>query len=69
MNTSFFSLTTEIGRRVFNAFTRADRDNARVPADQDDGITVWLFVAIGLLVAPAFFILGSEMARVLVAFG
>jgi ABC-type xylose transport system permease subunit len=69
MNTSFYSLTAEIGRRVFNAFTRADRDNTRVSADQADCTTVWLFIAIGLLVAPAFFILGSEIARMLAAFG
>jgi ABC-type xylose transport system permease subunit len=68
MNTSFYSLTAGIGRRVFNAFSRADRDNARVSADQADSIDVWLFVAIGLLVAPAFFILGSEIARMLAAF-
>jgi ABC-type xylose transport system permease subunit len=68
MNTSFYLLTAEIGRRVFNAFAGADRDNARVSADQADGTTVWLFVAIGLLAAPSFFILGAEIARILVAF-
>jgi hypothetical protein len=69
MNTSFYSLTAEIGRRVFSALARADREDAPVSADPADGMTVWLFVAIGLLVAPAFFILGAEIARVLVAFG
>jgi hypothetical protein len=69
MNISFCSLTAEIGRRFFNAFVRTDSDNARISADQGDRITVWLFLAIGLLVAPAFFVLGSEIARMLAAFG
>jgi len=59
MNTSFYSLTSEIGRGVFNAFARVvDRDNARVPADQSDLIVVLLFVVIGLLLTAAFFTAG-----------
>jgi hypothetical protein len=59
MDTSFYSLTLEIGRGVFSAFVRmVDRDDARVPADLSELIIVLLFVAIGLLLTAAFFILG-----------
>jgi hypothetical protein len=56
MNTSIYSLTSEIGRGIFNAFASVvDRDDARVPADQvADLIVVLLFVAIGLLLTAAF---------------
>jgi len=53
MNAVFYSLTTEIGRGLFNAFARANRDNAWVSSDL---IAVLLFVAIGLLLTAAFFI-------------
>jgi hypothetical protein len=59
MYTSFYSLTSEIGRGAFNAFARViDRDDTRVPADQADLIAVLLFVIVGLLLTAAFFILG-----------
>jgi hypothetical protein len=59
MDTSFYSLTLEIGRGVFSAFVRmVDRDDARVPADLSELIIVLLFVAIGLLLTAAFFTLG-----------
>jgi ABC-type xylose transport system permease subunit len=61
MNTSFYSLTTEIGR---DAFARANRDNAWVSADQADLIAVLLFVAMGLLATAAFLMLGGEIGQI-----
>jgi hypothetical protein len=63
MNTSFFSLTTEIGR---DALARANHDNARVSADQADLIAVLLFVAFATV---AFLILGAEIGQILAASG
>jgi uncharacterized RDD family membrane protein YckC len=60
MNASFYSLTLEIGRGIFNAFARVvDRDGGRVSADQADLIVVLLFVAIGVLLTAIFFIASS----------
>jgi hypothetical protein len=70
MNTSIYSLTSEIGRGIFNTFARvADRDDARVSADQADLIVVLLFVAIGLLLTGLFFVLGfgPEIGQILAA--
>jgi ABC-type xylose transport system permease subunit len=61
MNTSFYSLATEIGR---DAFARTNRDHARVSADQADLIAVLLFVAIGLLATAAFLMLGGEIGQI-----
>jgi hypothetical protein len=72
MNVSFYSLTTEIGRGVFSAFARVvDRVEARAPTDQAHLVAVLLFVAIGLLLTAAFFILGFavEFGRILAAAG
>jgi ABC-type xylose transport system permease subunit len=66
MNTSFYSLTTEIGRDVF---ARANRDNGRVSADHADLIAVLLFVAVGLFATAAFFILGADIGQILAASG
>jgi ABC-type xylose transport system permease subunit len=66
MNTSFFSLTADIGR---DAFARANRDNARVSADQADLIAVLLFVAVGLFATAAFLILGAGLGQILAASG
>jgi hypothetical protein len=72
MDTSFYSLTAEIGRSFFNAFTKVvDRDDARLPADQGDLIVVLLFVAIGILLTALFFLLGFwvEFGQILAAAG
>jgi len=72
MNASFYSLTAEIGRGVFNAFARVvDLVDARSPADQAHLIAVLLFVAIGLLLTTVFFILGFavEFGTILAAAG
>jgi hypothetical protein len=50
------STTTGLGRAVLNALDA--RDDARVSADQADLIAVLLFVAVGLLLTAAFFMLG-----------
>jgi hypothetical protein len=70
MDTSVYSTSTEVGRRVFSAFAR-DRDDARVSADQADLIALFLFVAIGLLLTAAFFALGfgAEVGEILAASG
>jgi hypothetical protein len=66
MDTSVYSTSTEVGRGAFNAFAR-DRDDARVSADQTDLVAVFLFVAIGLLLTAAFFMLGfgAEIGEIL----
>jgi hypothetical protein len=67
MNTSSdYSISTEVGRVVFNAFAR-DREDARISADQADLIAVLLFVAVGLLLTAAFFMLGfgPEIGQIL----
>jgi hypothetical protein len=72
MDTSSYSVTSEIGRSLFNAFTKVvDRDDARVPADQADLIVVLLFVAIGLLLTAVFVLLGFgvEIGQILAAAG
>jgi hypothetical protein len=68
MDTSVYSTSTEVGRRVFSKFAR-DRDDARVSADQADLIALFLFVAIGLLLTAAFFALGlaAEIGEILAA--
>jgi hypothetical protein len=48
--------TTGLGHAVLNALDA--RDNARVSSDQADLIAVLLFVAVGLLLTAAFFMLG-----------
>jgi hypothetical protein len=70
VNTSFYLLTAEIGRGFFNAFARIfEGDDARAPADQRYLMAVLLFVAIGLLLTAAFFMLGFgvEFGRILSA--
>jgi hypothetical protein len=69
MDTSFYSVTAEIGRSFFNAFTKVDRDDARVIADHADLIVVLLFVAIGLLLTAVFVLLGFgvEIGEILAA--
>jgi hypothetical protein len=61
------TITTEVGRGIFKMFARADRDGARVLADQADLIVVLLFVAIGLLLTAAFVMLGfgAEIGQIL----
>jgi ABC-type xylose transport system permease subunit len=66
MNTSFYSLTTEIGRDVF---ARANRDNALLSADQAGLIAVLLFVAVGLFATAAFLIFGAEIGQILATSG
>jgi hypothetical protein len=61
------TITREVGRGIFKIFARADRDDARVPADQADLIVVLLFVAIGLLLTATFVALGfgTEIGQIL----
>jgi uncharacterized transporter YbjL len=72
MDASFYSVTAEIGRSFFNAFTKVvDRDDARVPSDQVDLMPVLLFVALGILLTAVFFTLGFwvEFGRILAVAG
>jgi hypothetical protein len=61
------TVTTEVRRGIFNMFARADRDDARIPANQADLIVVLLFVAIGLFLTAAFVALGfgAEIGQIL----
>jgi hypothetical protein len=65
------TITTEVRRAIFKMFARADRDDARVIADQADLIVVLLFVAVGILLTTVFFVFGFwvEFGRILAASG
>jgi len=66
-----YSTSTEFGRSVFRMWAEAGRDDIRVPADRSDLTSVFLFIALGLLLMAVFFLLGfgQEFGRILAASG
>jgi hypothetical protein len=52
-----YSVATEVGRAIFNAVAEVERDYASEPTDQVDLKAVLLFVALGLSLTAAFFVL------------
>ena len=66
-----FHSTTTIGRIVFRVRAKVGRDDIRVPANQSDLETIFLFIALGLTVTAVFFSLGfgPEIGLTLAASG
>jgi hypothetical protein len=68
---AFYSTTTEFGRFVFRMWAKVGRDHIHLPNDWSDLKTVFLFIALGLLLMAVFFLpgFGQEFGRILAASG
>jgi hypothetical protein len=68
---TFYSTTTEFARTVFWVCANIGHDDKRDTADPTDLATIFLFVAVGLVLTAVFFSLGfgAEFGRILATWG